>query len=182
MRKFLLIAAPVVIIILTGLFLWNYYFVFGEGVKAGNLNFLVKKGYVFKTWEGRLIQEGFKTPTPGAMQSNEFEFTVVNDSIAEILERSSGKFVEVRYKEYLHSPNPSSGNINIYADRVNSAASLELQITNLLGEIVYIESLENVNGVISTNLQLAEGLSNGAYLMNLLIDGKAYSKSFILNR
>jgi len=89
--------------LLVGVFVWwRYYFVFGEGVKAGNLNYLVKKGYVFKTWEGRLIQTGFRTPTPGAMQSNEFEFSVVDDSLARSLESASGKFVELRYKEYLH--------------------------------------------------------------------------------
>lgn len=103
MKKFLKIGIPVLIIIVCVIFWWRYYFVFGEGVKAGNLNFLVKKGYVFKTWEGRLIQIGFKTPTPGAMQSNEFEFSVVDDGVAKVLERSSGKFVEVRYKEFLHS-------------------------------------------------------------------------------
>ena len=54
MKKFLKIGIPVLIIILAIVFWWRYYFVFGEGVKAGNLNFVVKKGYVFKTWEGRL--------------------------------------------------------------------------------------------------------------------------------
>ena len=81
---------------------WRYFFVFGEGVKAGNLNFIVKKGYVFKTWEGRLIQTGIKTNTPGAIQNNEFDFSVANDSVAMQLERAGGKFVELRYKEYLH--------------------------------------------------------------------------------
>jgi hypothetical protein len=103
MKKFLKIGIPVLIIIIFAICWWRYYFVFGEGVKAGNLNFLVKKGYVFKTWEGRLIQIGFKTPAPGAMQSNEFEFSVSNDSVAAVLERCSGKFVEVRYNEFLHS-------------------------------------------------------------------------------
>lgn len=103
MKKFLKIGIPILVVIVILIFWWRYYFVFGEGVKAGNLNFLVKKGYIFKTWEGRLIQIGFKTPTPGAMQSNEFEFSVSDDSVAEVLERCSGKFVEVRYKEYLHS-------------------------------------------------------------------------------
>ncbi|HOT96808.1 MAG TPA: hypothetical protein PLG50_02250 [bacterium] len=83
-------------------FWWRYLFVFGEGVKAGDLNYIVKKGYLFKTWEGRLIQTGFRTPVPGGMQSNEFEFSVVSDSLAKRLEGSSGKFVELRYKEYLH--------------------------------------------------------------------------------
>ncbi|RPI64019.1 MAG: hypothetical protein EHM44_03990 [Ignavibacteriales bacterium] len=103
MKKFLKIGIPVLILILAVVFWWRYYFVFGEGVKAGNLNFVVKKGYVFKTWEGRLIQEGFKTPTPNQMQSNEFEFSIADDSIAQVLERHSGKFVELRYKEYLNA-------------------------------------------------------------------------------
>jgi hypothetical protein len=103
MKKFLKIGIPVLIIVLAIVFWWRYYFVFGEGVKAGNLNFVVKKGYVFKTWEGRIIQEGFKTPNPNQMQSNEFEFSVAEDSIAQILERYSGKFVELRYKEYLNA-------------------------------------------------------------------------------
>lgn len=85
------------------LFYVRHYYVFGEGVKAGNLNFIVYKGYVFKTWEGRVIQTGFKTPVPGSMQSNEFEFSITNDSIARVLELNSGKFVELRYKEYLAS-------------------------------------------------------------------------------
>ncbi len=103
MKKILTIGGFILIIALVVFFWWRYYFVFGEGVKAGNLNFLVKKGYIFKTWEGRLIQEGFKTPTPGAIQSNEFDFSITNDSIAAILERCSGLNVELRYKEYLHA-------------------------------------------------------------------------------
>jgi hypothetical protein len=100
-----------VVLILALAFWWRYYFVFGEGVKAGNLNFLVKKGFIFKTYEGRLIQDGLKSETPGALQSNEFEFSVANDSVAAILERNSGKIVELRYKEYLHSI-PWRGNSN----------------------------------------------------------------------
>lgn len=111
MKKFLKIVIPVLILILAIVFWWRYYFVFGEGVKAGDLNFVVKKGYIFKTWEGRIIQQGFKTPTPNAMQSNEFEFSILDDSIAQILERYSGKFVELRYKEYLNAI-PWRGNSN----------------------------------------------------------------------
>jgi hypothetical protein len=111
MKKFLKIGIPLLILILAIVIWWRYYFVFGEGVKAGNLNFVVKKGYVFKTWEGRIIQEGFKTPNPNQMQSNEFEFSVAEDTIAQILERYSGKFVELRYKEYLNAI-PWRGNSN----------------------------------------------------------------------
>jgi len=45
------------------------------------------------------------------LQSNEFEFSVTNDSVAAILERCSGKVVELRYKEYLH-PLPWRGMSN----------------------------------------------------------------------
>lgn len=101
MKRFFTIAILVVMIVAAGLFWWRHYFVFGEGVKAGDLNYLVRKGYIFKTWEGKLIQTGFKTTTPGAMQSNEFEFSLTSDSLATVLERASGKFVELRYKEYI---------------------------------------------------------------------------------
>ena len=108
MKKILRIGLLIVILVLSGTIWWRYYFVFGEGVKAGNLNFFVKKGYIFKTHEGRLIQDGFKSATPGALQSNEFEFSVTNDSVAAILGRCSGKVVELRYKEYL-APLPWRG-------------------------------------------------------------------------
>ncbi len=111
MKKFLKIGLPVLILILAAVFWWRYYFIFGEGVKAGNLNFVVKKGYIFKTWEGRIIQQGFKTPTPNSMQSNEFDFSILDDQVAQVLERYSGKFVELRYKEYLNAI-PWRGNSN----------------------------------------------------------------------
>ena len=38
----------------------KFYYVFGEGVKAGELNFVVYKGYLWKTYEGRAIQAGFQ--------------------------------------------------------------------------------------------------------------------------
>lgn len=108
MKKVFTIGIIVLLIVLAAIFWWRHYFVFGEGVKAGDLNYLVRKGYVFKTWEGKLIQTGFKTPTPGAIQSNEFEFSITDDSLAVILERASGKFVELRYKEYI-APLPWRG-------------------------------------------------------------------------
>jgi len=95
----------VVLILLLGLaafFYFRFYYVFGEGVKAGELNQVVYKGYVFKTYEGRLIQSGFKgAKGGGTIQSNEFNFSVEKKSVADSLMRCSGKNVEVHYKEYL---------------------------------------------------------------------------------
>ncbi len=101
MKKILRIGLLILLLVAALMFWWRHYFVFGEGVKAGDLNYLVRKGYIFKTWEGKLIQTGFKTPLPGAIQSNEFDFSIKDDSLAVMLERASGKFVELRYREYI---------------------------------------------------------------------------------
>ena len=77
------------------------YFVFGAGVKAGTLNYVVKKGYVFKTYEGILIMEGFRTESRGTLQSNQFVFSVDNANLADSLMRLSGRHVELKYNEYL---------------------------------------------------------------------------------
>ncbi len=91
-------------IILIGVGLWfyiRYYFVFGEGVKAGELNYCTYKGYVFKTYEGKLIQSGFKKGAAGTIQSYEFQFSVEDKAVADSLMRCSGKNIEVHYKEYI---------------------------------------------------------------------------------
>jgi hypothetical protein len=99
-KKFLGWLLGIVIVSLIILIWWKYYFVFGEGVKSGELNYLVKKGYIFKTFEGKLIQSGFRTTTPGGIQSYEFEFSVVDDSIATTLMNNSGEHFDLHYKEY----------------------------------------------------------------------------------
>ncbi|TWI81215.1 hypothetical protein IQ13_2231 [Lacibacter cauensis] len=101
MRKFIGIFSTIVIVVLAVVIFWRYYYVFGEGVKAGELNYMVKKGYIFKTYEGKLIQSGLRSRTPGSVASYEFEFSVENDSIANILMLNSGKVFELHYKEYL---------------------------------------------------------------------------------
>lgn len=90
-----------ILILLGGIMIWwKYFYVFGEGVKSGELNYVVKKGNVFKTYEGKLIQTGFRSKTAGTIQSYEFEFSVVNDSIANILMQNSGNYFDLHYKEY----------------------------------------------------------------------------------
>ncbi len=101
MRKFISISIVIILLVLAGIIFWRYYYVFGEGVKAGELNYMVKKGYVFKTYEGKLIQSGFRSQTPGSIASYEFEFSVTNDSIANVLMLNSGKEFELHYKEYM---------------------------------------------------------------------------------
>lgn len=101
MRKFLGIFSIILVLVLVIFIYWRFYYVFGEGVKAGELNYMVKKGYVFKTYEGKLIQSGLRSRTPGTVASYEFEFSVKDDSVANKLMLNSGKVFELHYKEYL---------------------------------------------------------------------------------
>ena len=94
---------------------FRYFFVFGEGVKSGHLNYAVKKGNIFKTYEGKLIQQGFK----GSLQSNEFEFSIKSKHIFDVLELNSGKLFDLHYKEY-HAVVPWRGNTVYLVDSIIS--------------------------------------------------------------
>ncbi len=101
--KFIAGTSAAIIIALVGFFFFRFFFVFGEGVKAGDLNQVIYKGYIFKTYEGRLIQSGLRGTGKGTngMESYVFEFSVDNQAVADSLMRCSGKNVELHYKEYL---------------------------------------------------------------------------------
>ena len=106
-----------VVLLLAAFFWYRYLFVFGEGVKSGVLNFAVKKGYVFKTYEGKLIQEGFGRGTGGALTSYEFEFSVDDPKVFQQLELNSGKRFDLHYKEY-NGALPWRGNSRYVVDRI----------------------------------------------------------------
>ena len=113
MKKILYISLTVIIIAI-GVFIYaRYYFVFAEGTKAGQLNTFQRKGYIFKTWEGILIQSGFKAN----VQSNEFEFSVENEAVAKLLEENAGKDMELHYKHYFGIL-PWRGNTDYVVDSI----------------------------------------------------------------
>ena len=111
-KKILIITVIVLLLVLGGWIYLHFFWVFGTGVKAGELNQVVYKGWVWKTYEGRLIMSGFKNDKKGSgLMSNEFTFSVDKHaegrkangaiySVADSLMRSSGKTVQVKYKEY----------------------------------------------------------------------------------
>ena len=119
MKRFLGKLTIVILLIAVVAFFWRFYWVFGEGVKSGELNYVVKKGYVFKTYEGKMIQTGLRSKTAGSIQSYEFEFSVDDDRIANQLMTNSGKLVELHYKEYLGAI-PWRGYSNFVVDSILS--------------------------------------------------------------
>ncbi len=105
---------------------FRFYFVFGDGVKAGELNQFIYKGYIWKTYEGKLIQAGFRGSnknTGGAtIESYIFDFSVADDEVANELMRCSGKSVELHYKEYLGTL-PWRGMQKYVVDRIVSTST-----------------------------------------------------------
>ncbi|MCI6112969.1 MAG: hypothetical protein MR690_05260 [Rikenellaceae bacterium] len=116
-------SVSLMLILAAALFVYiKFYYVFGEGVKAGELNFVVYKGYLWKTYEGRAIQAGFQKGSKGvstAIQSYEFDFSVADKAIADTLMRCSGRNVQLHYKEYLGAL-PWRGQQKYIVDRIVS--------------------------------------------------------------
>lgn len=121
MKKFWIITLSVLVAGLALFFYFRFYFVFGEGVKSGELNYVVYKGVLFKTYEGKLIQSGIRSRTAGTIQSYEFEFSVDNEALARELMLLGGRTVELHYKEYFGAL-PWRGFTKFVVDSIVSAS------------------------------------------------------------
>ncbi len=100
MRKTIWSIIFILLLLAAAFIYWQYFFLFGEGAKSGELNFLVKKGYIFKTYEGKLIQSGLRSKAAGTVQSYDFDFSVTDERIANQLMTNDGKLFNLHYKEY----------------------------------------------------------------------------------
>lgn len=100
MRRYLWMILFLLALVAGGVVYFRYYWVFGTGVKAGELNYLVHKGVLFKTYEGKMVQTGIRSQG-GSLQSFEFLFSVEDPVIARQLMEHSGNQFNLRYKEYV---------------------------------------------------------------------------------
>ena len=119
-RKFFRTFVIILVLVLAGYIYWKYYYPYtSDGVKSGYLNFAVRKGQLFKTYEGKLIQEGIRSKTAGAIQSNEFEFSIKDKAVFDVLKVNSGKIFDLHYKEY-NGVVPWRGNSRYIVDSIIS--------------------------------------------------------------
>ena len=103
-KKFFLIVLLILVIGGAGFgYFWYYVPYSSSSVRAGQLNYVMHKGVVFKTWEGKLIQTGFRTQQVGGIQSNQFDFSIKDKELAQKLMKLTGKDVKLHYKEYYGS-------------------------------------------------------------------------------
>ena len=101
--KIVTIVSTIVVLALAAFIFFRFFFVYSSGVNAGDLNYFQQEGIVFKTYEGKIIQSGFKSvgKSTEGLHSNELKFSVTDKAVADKLMRASGKHIELRWKRYM---------------------------------------------------------------------------------
>ena len=99
-RKFLWRFFFTSILLIALLIYWFYYNVFSDGYREGILFKFSRKGDIFKTYEGELIQPGLRSIESGSINTNNFYFSVTDKALADSLEQVIGKSVKVHYNQY----------------------------------------------------------------------------------
>ena len=120
MKKAISIISVVVIVAL-GLFLYfKFWFVYSSGVNEGDINYFQREGFIFKTYEGKMIQSGYNSKnTSSTIQSNEFKISVEDERIAQQIDNASGRQIKLHWNRYLGTL-PWRGNSQFVVDSIYS--------------------------------------------------------------
>ena len=114
---------------------FKFCFVYSEGVNEGDINYFQKEGFIFKTYEGKMIQTGLKsTKGSGSIQSNEFKFSVVDLHVAEKINEGTNVGVKLHWKRYLGTL-PWRGNSQFIVDSIYSTHATKKVETPIPAEI-----------------------------------------------
>ena len=103
MRKVIFFSILIIVLSVMGYTYWNYYNPFSDGYREGVLQKFSRKGDVFKTYEGEMIQRGFGQSTGGSFNAQYFRFSVTDIRLADSLENCLGKSVKLHYIQYRKS-------------------------------------------------------------------------------
>ncbi len=99
---------------------FKFFFVYSEGTNEGDINYFQREGFVFKTYEGKMIQTGYNSHnTSATIQSNEFKFSVVDEHVAEQIDSNSSRQIKLHWKRYLGTL-PWRGNSQYVVDSIIS--------------------------------------------------------------
>lgn len=111
---------------------FKFFFVYSEGTNEGDINYFQREGFIFKTYEGKMIQTGYNSHnTSATIQSNEFKFSVVDDRIAEQIDSNSSRQIKLHWKRYLGTL-PWRGNSQYVVDSIISVKNAPAVEDNLL--------------------------------------------------
>jgi hypothetical protein len=118
----------IALLIIAGFIFFKFCFVYSEGVNEGDINYFQREGFIFKTYEGKMIQTGLKnTKVQGSIQSNEFRFSVVSESVAKQLNEGANTGIKLHWKRYLGTL-PWRGNSQFIVDSVYVATPRDSKV------------------------------------------------------
>ncbi len=103
MKKLIFFSTLFFIVFGTAYVYWFYYNSFADGTREGVLFKFSRKGNIFKTYEGEMVQPGLRSVQGGTINSNNFLFSVTDLAVADSLEKVIGKSVSVHYTQYRKS-------------------------------------------------------------------------------
>ena len=90
----------IVVIILLAIMAFFYFGTYSEGVRAGSIIKISKRGTIFKTYEGQLNVNAFGAVKGKGTLDESFEFSIPNEpELVEKIENLTGKSVKLYYKE-----------------------------------------------------------------------------------
>lgn len=102
MRKVIFISILILLLSVVGYTYWFYYSPYSFGYREGYLQKFSRKGNLFKTYEGELIQQGFGQ-RGNTFNAQYFYFSTVDVALADSLEECIGKRVKLHYVQYRRS-------------------------------------------------------------------------------
>ncbi len=125
-----------VLLIGLGLFVFfKFFFVYSEGTNEGDINYFQREGFIFKTYEGKMIQTGYNSHnTSATIQSNEFKFSVVDERVAQQIDNNSSRQIKLHWKRYLGTL-PWRGNSQFVVDSIISVRQVAPQVEDVLQEM-----------------------------------------------
>ena len=103
MKRVIFISILIFLLLLSGYIYWFFFNVFADGYRDGILIKFSTKGNIFKTHEGELVQPGLRSIQGGAINTNNFYFSVIDDSIKNQMDQLSGKTIKVHYIQFRKS-------------------------------------------------------------------------------
>ena len=120
----------ILLLALVGFVYFKFFFVYSEGTNEGDINYFQREGFVFKTYEGKMIQTGYNSHnTSATIQSNEFKFSVVDDRIANQIDSNSSRQIKLHWKRYLGTL-PWRGNSQFVVDSIISVKNTSAEEEN----------------------------------------------------
>ncbi|HXP48805.1 MAG TPA: T9SS type A sorting domain-containing protein, partial [Bacteroidia bacterium] len=76
-------------------------------------------------------------------------------------------------------PNPNNGSFKISVKGIEGNQDAQLQITNLLGEVIYQTSTHAYNGMVQQDISLPN-VSAGTYFVRILTASKVYNSKVVI--